>query len=157
MKKIAFAALLAACAAAHADGIKLLTPLSYAAESSVVPKVREACKVEERLTADVGGALAGTTESTQGEVVRVSIVDVMGVGGGAWSGPKAISIRVELLKDGKVERSTRLTRTTTGGPLGGFKGTCAMLERDSSVLGKDVAKWVASSAYTTGEDTPQGK
>ena len=157
MKKIAFAALLAACAAAHADGVKLLTPVTYAAESSVVPKVREACKLEERLTSDVGGALAGSTDSTQGEVVRVSIVDVMGVGGGGWTGPKAISIKVDLLKDGKVERSTHLTRTTTGGPLGGFKGTCSMLERDSSVLGKDVAKWVASSAYSTGEDAPQGK
>ena len=157
MKKIAFVALLAACAAAHADGIKLLTPVTYAAESSVVPKVREACKLEERLASDVGGALAGTTDSTQGEVVRVSIVDVMGVGGGGWTGPKAISLKVDLLKDGKVERSTHLTRTTTGGAFGGFKGTCSMLERDSSVLGKDVAKWVASSAYSTGEDAPQGK
>jgi hypothetical protein len=147
MNKIVLAALLAACAAAHADGVKLLTPVSYASESSVVPKVREACKVEERLASDVGDALGGRTESTQGEVVRVSIIDVMGVGGGAWSGPKAISIRVELLKDGKVERMTRLTRTTTGGAFGGFKGTCSMLERDS----KDVAKWVASSTYTNGE------
>jgi hypothetical protein len=157
MKKFAFAALLAACAAAHADGVKLLTPVSYAAESSVVPKVREACKLEERLTADVGGQLAGTTDSTQGEVVRVSIVDVMGVGGGGWTGPKAISLRVELLKDGKVQRSTHLTRTTTGGAFGGFKGTCSMLERDSSVLGKDVAKWVASGEYGTGEDAAKGK
>jgi len=155
MKKIAIAALMAACAAAHADGVKLLTPVSYAAESSVVPKVREACKLEERLAADGGGQLAGSTDSTQGEVVRVSIVDVMGVGGGGWTGPKAISIRVELLKDGKLERSTHLTRTTSGGAFGGFKGTCSMLERDSSVLGKDVAKWVASSAYGTGEDAPK--
>ena len=157
MKKIAFAALLAACAAAHADGIKLLTPVAYAAESSVVPKVREACKLEERLASDVGSQLAGTTDQPQGQVVKVSIVDVMGVGGGGWTGPKAISLKVDLLKDGKVERSTHLTRTTTGGAFGGFKGTCSMLERDSSVLGKDVAKWVASSAYATGEDAPQGK
>jgi hypothetical protein len=159
MNKIALLALLAVAAAAHADGVTLLTPVTYAADSAVVPKVREACKLEERLTTDVGGALNGTTTSTAGQVVRVSIVDVMGVGGGAWSGPKAISIRVDLLRDGQVERSTHLTRTTTGGPLGGFKGTCSMLERDSSVLGKDVAKWVASAAYTTGEDArgPAGK
>ena len=41
MKKFASAALLAACAAAHADGAKLLTPVSYASDSAVVPKVRE--------------------------------------------------------------------------------------------------------------------
>jgi hypothetical protein len=155
MKKIALLALLAVAAAAHADGIALLTPVTYSAESSVVPKVREACKIEERLTADVGAALGSTTESTAGEVVRVSIVDVMGVGGGAWSGPKAISIRVDLMKNGKLERSTHLTRTTTGGAFGGFKGTCSMLERDSTVLGKDVAKWVASADYANGEAVPK--
>jgi len=147
MKKFAFAALLAACAAAHAaDGAKLLIPVSYAAESSVVPKVREACKLEQRLAEDVGSQLAGTTDSTQGDVVRVSIVDVMGVGGGGWTGPKAVSIRVDLLKDGQVARSTHLTRTTTGGAFGGFMGTCSMLERDTKVLGKDVASWVASGS-----------
>lgn len=152
MKKFALAILVAATAPAWADGVQLLTPVTYAAESSVVPKVREACKVEERLTTDIGKALGGSTADAGGDVVRVSIVDVMGVGGGAWSGPKAISLRVELLKGGKVLRATHLTRTTTGGAFGGFKGTCAMLERDSAVLGKDVAMWVASDSYSTGED-----
>ena len=146
MKKFVFAAVLAACAAAHAEGVKLLTPVSYAAESAVVPKVREACKLELRLAEDVGSQLSGTTDSTQGDVVRVSIVDVMGVGGGGWTGPKAVSIRVDLLKDGQVARSTHLTRTTTGGAFGGFMGTCSMLERDTKVLGKDVASWVASGS-----------
>jgi hypothetical protein len=152
MKKIALVALLAMSASAWADGVQLLTPVTYAAESSVVPKVREACKLEDRLAADVGGALSGSTTSTAGTVVKVSIVDVMGLGGGGWTGPKAISIRVDLMTDGKIQRSTHLTRTTTGGAFGGFKGTCSMLERDSSTLGKDVAKWVASESYSTGED-----
>jgi len=151
MKKIALVALLAISASAWADGVQLLTPVTYAADSAVVPKVREACKLEDRLAADVGGALSGSTTSTSGEVVKVSIVDVMGLGGGGWTGPKAISIRVDLMKDGKIERSTHLTRTTTGGVFGGFKGTCSMLERDSATLGKDVAKWVASESYKTGE------
>ena len=151
MKKIALVALLAISASAWADGVQLLTPVTYAADSAVVPKVREACRLEDRLATDVGGALSGSTTSTSGEVVKVSIVDVMGLGGGGWTGPKAISIRVDLMKDGKIERSTHLTRTTTGGVFGGFKGTCSMLERDSATLGKDVAKWVASESYKTGE------
>ena len=154
MKKIALVAVLAmsVTASAWADGVQLLTPVTYATESAVVPKVREACKLEDRLAADVGGALAGSTTSTAGTVVKVSIVDVLGIGGGGWTGPKVLSIRAELMKDGKVERTTRLTRTTTGGAFGGFMGTCAMLERDATTLGKDVAKWVASESYSTGED-----
>ena len=152
MKKFATAILFAATAPAWAQSVQLVTPVTYAAESSVVPKVREACKLEDRLAADISSGLAGVTGSAPGQSVKVSIVDVMGVGGGGWTGPKAISIRVDLLQGDKVLRSTHLTRTTTGGAFGGFKGTCSMLERDSAVLGKDVAKWVASDAYTTGED-----
>lgn len=151
MNKIALSILLAVCASAHADGVTLVTPVTYAAEAPVVTKVRQECQLENRLATDINAALANTT-TPNGEAVRVTILDVMGVGGGAWSGPKSISLRVELMKDGKVERSTRLTRTTGGGAFGGFKGTCAILERDSAVLGKDVARWAGNDSYTTGED-----
>jgi hypothetical protein len=142
MKKLVLIAMLAATASAWADGVQLLTPVTYASESSVVPKVREACKVEERLATDVSGTLGGSTTSTAGTVARVSILDVVGIGGGGWTGPKVLTIRVELLKDGKVEHTTQLTRTTTGGAFAGFKGTCSMLERDANTLAKDVANWV---------------
>ena len=151
MNKIALFLLLAASASAHADGVTLAAPVTYAAEASVVTKVRQECQLENRLATDINAALANTT-TPAGEALRVTILDVMGVGGGAWSGPKSISLRVELMKDGKVERSTRLTRTTGGGAFGGFKGTCAMLERDSATLGKDVARWAGNESYTTGED-----
>ena len=151
MNKIALFILLAVSASAHADGVTLVAPVTYAVEASVVTKVRQECQLENRLAADINAALANTT-TPAGEALRVTILDVMGVGGGAWSGPKSISLRVELMKDGKVERSTRLTRTTGGGAFGGFKGTCAILERDSATLGKDVARWAGNDAYATGED-----
>ena len=150
MNKIAFSVLLAVSASAYADGATLVAPVTYASEASVVQKVRQECQLENRLASDINAALVNTT-TPAGKSVRVTILDVMGVGGGAWSGPKAISLRVELLDGDKVERSTRLTRTTTGGAFGGFKGTCAMLERDSATLGKDVARWAGNESYTTGE------
>ena len=151
MNKISLSILLAVCASAHADGVTLMAPITYAPEASVVPKIREECLLENRLATDINAALANTT-TPSGKDLRVSILGVMGVGGGAFSGPKAITLRVELMQDGKVERSTRLTRTTGGGAFGGFKGTCAILERDSATLGKDVARWAGNESYTTGED-----
>ncbi len=150
MNKIALSVLLAVSTSAFADGAALVTPVTYAPEASVVQKVRQECQLENRLASDINAALVNTT-TPAGKQLRVTILDVMGVGGGAWSGPKAISLRVELLSGDKVERSTRLTRTTTGGAFGGFKGTCAMLERDSATLGKDVARWAGNESYTTGE------
>ena len=84
MNKIALFLLLAVSASAHADGVTLAAPVTYAAEASVVTKVRQECQLENRLAADINAALANTT-TPNGEALRVSILDVMGVGGGAWS------------------------------------------------------------------------
>lgn len=144
MKKIALAALFALGCSAHAAGVKLLTPVVYAPGAPVEPKVRDVCRPDERMALDVAGALSGSTESTAGEVVRVSIVGVGG-GDGNWSGPRAISIHVELLKDGQPARRTDITRTTDGGVFGDFRHVCSLLQDDSVRLGKAVAKWLAGS------------
>lgn len=151
MKKIAVAALLAITAAVQANGVPLRVPVTYAPGSGVEPKVRDVCKLEERLGSDIGGAL-GTTVSDAGPVVMVSISGVAG-GDASWTGPKAISIHVDLVKDGQVQRSTNLTRTTDGGVFGDFKHVCSLLENDSGRLAKAVAEWVAKGSNGTAEST----
>ena len=152
MKKIALAAMLAIAASARADGVPLLIPVTYAPGAPVEPKVRDVCKPDERLGADVGDALAGTTASNAGAVVKVSIAGVTG-GDASWSGPKGISIHVDLMKDGQVERSTDLTRTTDGGVYGEYKHVCTLLDNDSGRLAKAVAEWVAKGSNDTGKTT----
>ena len=142
LRKIALCAPLAAAAAAHAGGVRLLMPVDYAPGSGVEPKVRDLCRLEERVALDIGAALDGSTASTDGEVVRIRITAVTG-GDASWTGPKAISLRVELLKDGQLQRGTELTRTTDGGVFGDYKNACSLLHNDSGRLAKAVAEWVA--------------
>ena len=136
------------CAVVQAAPLALETPVTYAQGASVVETVRRECGVEGLLERDVNKALAkanGTAEApADAPRIRLQINDVFGVGGGAWSGPKSVSITASLVEGGKVTQTTQLRRTTTGGAFGGFKGTCAILERCTTALGTDVVRWAAN-------------
>ncbi|MCL2643938.1 MAG: hypothetical protein FWD51_00575, partial [Betaproteobacteria bacterium] len=72
------------------------------------------------------------------KLVQLTIISVFGPGGGAWSGRKSMSIRVDISKGGAAVGSTVLSRSTGGG-----MGTCAMLGRTAKALGKDTAVWLS--------------
>ena len=86
------------------------------------------------------GASAG-----KDRVLKVTIVNVVGVGGGAYSGPKSMTVRAELLQSGKVIATTTKERTSGGGAFGGMKGTCQIFGRVAKTLGSDVAGWLPSA------------
>jgi hypothetical protein len=56
---------------------------------------------------------------------------------------KSVSIIAELFKDGKLVDTYTGNRNSSGGFGGGFKGSCAVLERCVNTLGKDVSEWLA--------------
>ena len=86
--------------------------------------------------------LADTVSAkTAGKVLSMKITDITGTGGGAWSGPKHVSVEGTLWQDGKVVGTFRASRFSSGGAFGGYKGTCAILGRCIKALGKDVATW----------------
>jgi len=161
MKQLIPALVLAAGAtAANAAPVYLETPVTYAPGAGVVEKVREECRIEEMFVreaspffakANGGDATIAADADPKASRVRVQITHVLGVGGGAWSGPKSMSIEASLVENGKVTRSTKLTRSTTGGAFGGFKGTCTILERSAKALGKDVVGWVANPKDTASD------
>ena len=64
-------------------------------------------------------------------------------GGNAFIGHhKSVSIIAELFKDGKLIDTYTGDRSSSGGFGGGFKGSCAVLERCVNTLGKDVSEWL---------------
>lgn len=86
--------------------------------------------------------LADTVSAkTAGKALSMKITDVTGTGGGAWSGPKHVTIEGTLWQNGKVAGTFRASRYSGGGAFGGYKGTCAILGRCAKALGKDVATW----------------
>jgi hypothetical protein len=142
----------------NAAGALLETPVEYASDASVVDSVRTECKLENMLAEDIGHALAeankgaGTIDA-KGDpagkpVLRTRISFVLGVGGGGWTGPKAITVKVKLLENGQVSREGKLTAWSTGGAFAAFKGTCDILRRCSREIGEQLAEWVDDPSVT---------
>ena len=78
----------------------------------------------------------------KGSYLWLEITQVHASGGGAWSGPKSVSVAGKLFKDGKQISQFSATRYSSGGFFGGFKGTCAIAGRCVKTLGRDIAKWL---------------
>ena len=74
--------------------------------------------------------------------IELNIISVQSNGGGGgWSGPKSLSLEINIFQNGKIVNSTLLERSSKGGVLGPIKGTCAIYERIADVLASDTIKW----------------
>lgn len=153
------------CAALADDAIAVLTPAYYLPGASVVNKVKQECGIEQmvasRTLAALGkqgmAATAVTDAASAGAtpVISLGIAAVGGVGGGGWTGPKWLTLKAEIVQQGKVSRMVQLTRTTTGGVFGGFKGTCSLIDRCATKLAEDIAHWAKDPKYQPeGEKAP---
>lgn len=168
MKELSLSICLAGlCAAGAQAGVRLEVPITYMANAEAVEGTKRDCKIEEMLSSRIGPMLAklykidkGTvdvgTDPGGDKVLRIQISHVLGAGGGAWSGPKAITIVAELLDGGQVTYYTKINEWTTGGVFGGYMGTCAILERSANALTKDLSEWV-QNPVTKVEEKPAPK
>lgn len=167
MKFPLFAALSfsSATAMAATQAVVLETPVTYAPGSEVVQQVKNECHIEDMLATRVGdvlrkrnkggpGTVAVGADTSGSQVLRLQISHVFGIGGGAWTGPKAITVNAELLEDGKVVRNTKVNRWSIGGFWGAFKGTCSILDRSAIVIAKDMARWVRDPSYVVRDEGP---
>lgn len=122
-----------------------IAPVTYAEDAGVTKEVRAECELDKKLPehiADHAEGLAPGAADASGRVLSLEITQMMGAGGGVWSGPKQIVLSGTLAENGQVIGSFKARRTTTGGAWGGYKGTCSLLERCSEELGEDIGEWL---------------
>lgn len=86
--------------------------------------------------------LPGTPDTRMGRVLKLKIIGTEGLGGGGWSGSKAVKVTGELYENGKVTGSFFARRQSTGGLFGGLQGTCDIMQNCTRVIGKDISKWL---------------
>jgi hypothetical protein len=154
-KRVAVAGIVVACVSFPGDGRtqeKLLIQAVLDPKVSVVDSVKRECGLDtmvgDWVLESVGKKYPGSAKLHQGDsagngkVLKVTIVNVVGVGGGAYSGPKTMAVRAELLQSGKVLATTTKERSSGGGAFGGMKGTCQIFGRVAKALGSDVAGWL---------------
>lgn len=148
---LAAALVVAATAFPASAGGKITIPPTATIDpnASVNAKVRDECVpdarvielLKEQLKA-AGYEVDVAKQASGGKSLQLSIMNVTGVGGGAWSGPKSMTVSGKLLQDGKVIGSFNGRRTSGGGAFGGYKGTCSILGRCAKALAKDITVWL---------------
>ena len=148
---VAGAVCLTAQPAGAAETVKIQRSIPFASTAQVPAAVKESCqlqtKVPEFVSQSAGGSVQlvdGALNRKVGRVLEMEITEVHAPGGGAFSGPKWLSVKGELYDRGKQIGSFRAKRYTTGGAFGAFKGTCSIIGRCTKAIGEDIAKWLAA-------------
>ena len=153
----AFSFAMLAMSLGHAqEKILVQVPAIYDAQAAVAQRIRNECALEtlvgnhvfERVSEKFPASLQIKDPAAAGpdRVLHLTILSAHGAGGGGWSGPKSITMRADLVQNGKVLQTTVKRRSSTGGMFGGMSGTCSILERDARALAVDIAKWLAHPA-----------
>jgi hypothetical protein len=131
----------------------VVSPVPFAEDSGATGKVKAECTLETRLPQFIAEAAKrgvkvvigpAPEEGADGKYLYLEFTHVMGAGGGAWSGPKSVTAKGELIENGEVIGSFISSRYSTGGAFGGYKGTCSILGRCIKAMGKDIAAWLKS-------------
>lgn len=80
----------------------------------------------------------------RGDYVAVRIDSAVSAGNTFVGHAKGMTASAAYYADGRLVAKKSFTRHSSGGAFGGFKSSCAVLNRTASVLGKDIAKWLAA-------------
>lgn len=147
------------CTSLAAGSITISKQAPYAQQLSVPDAVRAECGLPAKLpefvkenadkTYDQVTLAEGVSAKTPGQALALKIVNLSGAGGGAWSGPKFVTVEGTLWENGKVRGTFTATRYSGGGAFGGYKGTCAILGRCVKAIGKDVGGWLLAPGMNT--------
>jgi hypothetical protein len=140
------------------DAARIVIPAEtrYAENAQVPPAVRNECKLETRLASWIKTyadeielpvkVAEGDPAKGAGRVLDVKITQVLGAGGGAWSGAKSVQVMGELREGDTVVAAFGGSRVSGGGAFSGFKSTCAIMGHCVKALGRDIARWLKNPA-----------
>lgn len=138
--------------ASHGAGVLNIPTPTFSASSGANDNVKSECELPQKLSTFIKESAKGNYDEVNvgdaatatGRTLKIEFTNVLGVGGGAWSGPKSVTIQGTLAEGDKVIGTFLGRRTSTGGAFGGFKGTCAIIGRCVKTLGSDVGNWLKS-------------
>jgi len=142
--------MISAAKAAAGPTVTISQSIPFAESSGASDKVKAECTLDTRLpkfiqdSAKAHGFTVDLGSGTAGRVLQIEFTNIIGAGGGAWSGAKSVTVNGKLTEDGKVIGTFIASRYSGGGMFAGYKGTCSILGRCIKTLGKDIAAWLAN-------------
>lgn len=154
---LAVIASLAAGAVGAQEKFLIQLPVKLEAGGTNAHRIKTECKIDTVLANHVlakvtsqypgsGMLEGGAAAPADAKVLRLTIVNVFGLGGGAYSGTKQMSVRADIVAGKKVLATTIRERQSMGGAAGIFGGgTCAAFNKIADVLASDITAWMASA------------
>lgn len=140
-------------AAAMASPVVVTSSVAYSKHSGASTAVKKECIIDKQLPDFVEQYASkhdiavvqkdGKVSSKgKGKVLVVEFDGIVASAGGVFSGAKSVTVKGALYKSGKKIGSFEGRRTSGGGAVFGYKGTCSILGRCVKALGKDIADWL---------------
>jgi hypothetical protein len=146
LKTFLFVMALCGAMSAHAeDKIGIPRAVPIAEHVDVSEAVRNECQLGEKVStflAEFAPNVSVSDDPKTGRYLRMEITEVVATGGGAWSGPKWMTVKGTLQENEKAIASFRAKRFSTGGAFGGFKGTCSIIGRCTKAIAEDISNWL---------------
>src|SRR5690348_3957659 len=121
---------------AAAAAVNVPDKIAYDKNSAANDRVKKECALDTKIPQYVKAAAGGNGKGT----LDMKITRVIAPGGGAWSGPKEVTVSGTLRDGGKMIGTFTAQRHTTHG---GY-GVCGMLDNDAQAIGKDIGAWLKS-------------
>lgn len=155
---------LACCVGAHAHTFQVPDTVGYKDVSIIKPSILSECTglgrtVADSLTAEMGSLglqvqRVNEFDPKQGPIVDIKISNAVSSGNAFIGHSKSVMVWVDLRVGDRSVAARGFNRDTMGGAFAGFKGSCAVLDRAATVVGKDVAKWLRTLSVTPAAAAP---
>jgi hypothetical protein len=135
-------------------------PAKLATGAVIADRVFTECNVEERLGGQILHSVlrlhssrtrTAGPENVNDKVLKLTILNVVGSGGGAYSGQKFLQVRADIVQSGQVLVSREFERPSRKSLV---KGTCRLLEIAAKDVGREVALWLPPAETLTAAGAP---
>ncbi|MDV3469096.1 hypothetical protein RZA67_10195 [Stenotrophomonas sp. C3(2023)] len=150
---LALLGLVLAAPACAAD-IRVNQPVPYAENAIIAEAIKAECGIGTTLSVELAtkaNALGNTliegavgADSGAGRSLKLEFVEAQSAGNAFIGHFKSAAVRGELYEDGTRVATVTARRISRGGALGGFKGSCAVLDRVVTAIAGDLATWLAA-------------
>ena len=130
--------------------IRIQSVIPYAKDNHIAKKIKSECSLNTNfanyLVSSAGNIKTADklNKSASGQVLVMEIVDATSSGNAFIGHRKSATVRGTLYKQGKLVAGFTARRISGGGFLGGFKGSCSVLNRVMKAIASDISKWLAS-------------
>jgi hypothetical protein len=136
----------AAAAPADQGKVRVLRTIPFDADAAS-QKIQDECELQNKVPRFLDAyservELVDGSLGRSGRILELKITEVHAPGGGAFSGPKWMTVEGVLRDNGREVGSFTASRYSGGGVFGAYKGTCAIVGRCAKSIGKDIASWL---------------